>query len=183
MNAWPVIRGLSALSWCCLTVSACSGGSGPLSCRAGQPDTVDFTALGTFRTDTLDQGGLTVTGSDSVNVIDLEGLAVVGGRYDSAVDGTSEFLKFAVDAGAATDVGYFMPYGGGPGDGTPIAEALVEAFDPSARSLGTRSVHPLIGALDVSALFDSLPISAVVLQSNGSGDFFRVGRASFTPCL
>lgn len=183
MSRSQMIPMLSALGLCVLTVSSCgSDSTAPFVCNPGQPAVVQYDALGTFQTDTLVQGGLTATGSNTVNVLNLNGLGVVGGLSDNTIDGTTESLKFVVDAGAAIDVSYFVQIAGTTNpDGSPLAETRVEAFDHAGVSLGTNSVASF-STVDVSAMFDSLPISVFVVTSDGVGDFFRINRVSYTPC-
>ena len=49
--------------------------------------TVDYRTLGTFATPSLSQGDITVTGSGDVNVLNLNGLGIVGGFTNNTLDG------------------------------------------------------------------------------------------------
>ena len=43
-------------------------------------------SLGTFTTPSLSTGGITVTGSAAVSVLNLNGLGIVGGSFGDSVD-------------------------------------------------------------------------------------------------
>lgn len=162
-----------------LTLPGCSSDStGNFVCTPGTPATVDYKTQGTFTTTSLDLGGLTVTGSGTVNVLNGNGLGVVGGVFDNTVDGT-EYLRFSVNGGAAADVSYIVTSAGNQNGNGFVGEATIEAFDHSGTTLGTRAVNGA-GTMDVSTLFADLPISAFVATANV--DNFRIGSAAYTPC-
>lgn len=169
----------SAVAFCAFSAAACSDSTRPFVCNPDQPVAARYDTIQPFfSTDTLHRYGLTVTGSDSVRVQGW--LGVVGGLSDSRTDGTSEFLKFSVDAGAATDVSYFVTAAGSVSGGTP-GKARVEAFDRSGKSLGTDTTSST-GLKDVSAMFDSIPISAFVVTSDSTGSHFGIGLVTYSPC-
>jgi hypothetical protein len=125
---------------------------------AHPPTVADFTTLGTFQTPSLDVGGIVVTGSANINVLNLNGLGVVGGIFDDTIDG-SEFLEFSFSAGIALEVSYDVSSAGNQdGDGT-AGDAILEAFDVGGTSLGTVAVSGS-GTLDVSGMFGNVPLSA-----------------------
>jgi len=79
---------------------------------------------------------LTVTGSANINVLNLNGLGIVGGNDANGVD-RAEFIRFSVDTGAASAVSYFVgTWGNLDGDGLG-GEAIIEAFDASATTLAS----------------------------------------------
>ena len=162
-----------------LSLPSCSDDTtDPYVCMPGTPVTVDYTNQGTSTTASLDLGGLTVTGSGTVNVLNLNGLGVVGGLFDNDVDGT-EYLRFSVNGGAAADVSYLVSAAGNLNGNGVGGEATIEAFDHAGTSIGTRVVSG-VGTKDVSALFANLPIRAFIATANV--DNFRVGSAAYTPC-
>ena len=72
-------------------------------------DTIDYkfvTSIDETHTALFDYGGVTVTGGPRlVNVNLSNGLSIIGGGNDYAVD-SGEFLTFALNAGAATNVSF-----------------------------------------------------------------------------
>ena len=147
-------------------------------CIPGPRITVDYSNQGTFQAPSLSPGGLTVTGSANINVLNLNGLGIVGGYTSDAVDG-AEFIRFSVDSGAASAVSYGVGILGDlDGDGLG-GEAMIEAFDASVTSLGVVAISEG-GTKDVSAMFGDEPISAFVVTADG--DAFLVRSANYTPC-
>lgn len=170
----PLAAGVLAL-----ISTSCGSDSVTGACDPGSPITVDYSNQGTFQTPSLSLGGLTVTGSANIGVLNGNGFGVVGGVDDSFVDG-AEFVRVSVDAGAASAVSYFvLSAGNQDGDGL-VGEATIEAFDASATSLGVVAVNGT-GTKDVSALFGEEPISAFVVTADV--DNFLIQSANFTPCL
>jgi hypothetical protein len=145
-------------------------------CTPGSQVAVDFTALGTFKTTSLNLDGLTVTGSDSVNVLNFNGLGVVGGLEDNTVDGT-ESLRFSFNGKVATDISYFVGMAGNSNGNGLVGETTIEAFDSAGTSLGTQVVNDA-RLMDVSAMFAGQPIRAFVATLDG--DFLRINTAGFT---
>ncbi len=147
-------------------------------CNPGAPATVTYDDQGTFQTPSLSLGGLTVTGSANVNLLNLNGIGIVGGQFDRDIDGT-EWIRFDVDAGVAIDVSYLVQIAGNlDGDGL-VGEATIEAFDRLGTSLGVLAVSGS-GPKDVSAMFGDEPISAFVVTA--AVDNHRIGNASYTAC-
>jgi hypothetical protein len=156
-----------------------SNSTGPaFTCTAGTPVVVDYTAMGTFQADTVHAGGVVVTGSNTVNVLNLNGLGIVGGTSDNIVDG-SEWIRFDFDSTPVDSVSYYVPSAGnGNGDGT-VGDATVEAYDRTGTSLGTMPVTS-VGVKDVSGMFGGKPLSAFVVTAEV--DNFRVGRVTYSAC-
>jgi len=106
--------------------------------------TVTFDDDGTFTTPSIVESGLTVTGSNTLNILNLNGLGVVGGEANFLIDATgSEFVTFDF-SGIATNVEYFA---GSAGQDVSTCvncgstgEAQIEAFDSNNLSLGTRNM-------------------------------------------
>jgi hypothetical protein len=142
---------------------------------AHPPTVADYTALGSFQTSSLDSGGIVVTGSANVNVLNLNGLGVVGGIFDDTIDG-SEFLKFSFSSGVALEVSYEVSSAGNQ-DGDGLAgEAILEAFDVGGASLGTVAVSGT-GTHDVSGLFGNAGLSA--FRVTAVADNHRISKVSY----
>jgi len=124
--------------------------------------TVTFHDDGTFTTPSIVESGLTVTGSNTLNILNFNGLGVVGGSADFTIDAIgNEFVTFDF-SGTATNVIYVNPFAGQVGSScvtcNTVGEAQIEAFDSGGSSLGIQNVdNP--GSKDVSALFGNVPIS------------------------
>ena len=56
--------------------------------------TATYFDLGTYTAPTVNQYGITVTGSADVNVLSGNGLGIVGGAYSSTID-SSEYINFS----------------------------------------------------------------------------------------
>src|SRR5262249_44021681 len=104
------------------------------SMATGNSVTVDYRNLGTFTTPALVQGGVTVTGSADVNVLNLNGLGIVGGTFDDTVDG-NEFIDFDFGFGVSGVAYYVNSAGNLNGNGT-VGDRTLEAFGVGGASLG-----------------------------------------------
>lgn len=162
-----------------LALAALSSGA-RASCL-GAPTTVNFRNLGTFTTDTLVIGELTVTASTSpnvsatVNLLNLNGMGVVGGLFSETLD-ESEGLRFTFAGAARSGVTYSNSIvGDSNGNGIP-GESLLKAFDAAGSSLGVVPVDGLHH--DVSSHFGGVPISAFEIRA--AGDTQRIGSVEFT---
>ncbi len=143
------------------------------------PISVDFTTLGTFTTPSLSQGGITVTGSSDVSVLNLNGLGIVGGFTNNTLD-VGELMRFDFDAGPATNV-FLANFGIGNGPAT----ADFQGFGTGGGSLGIVSADPFpaTNSFDVSALFSGQMLSAFELTLTGtrSETNTRITEIMFTP--
>jgi hypothetical protein len=165
-----------------LTVAAVLLGGG--SAQAGFM-TVDYTSLGTSKTSTLNSGGVTVTGSNTINVAGGfgNGLGIVGGLADNVVDFYgSESITFAFNAGPATTVQLNHSRVGGGG----TANAQFTAFGAGGVSLGSNTADVFGLSTDVSSLFGNVPISSFTVTPlntnvNSTGTQFEVGALTYTP--
>ena len=145
--------------------------------------TVDFTFLGTFTTPSLSTGGVTATGSADINVLNGNGLGIVGGTVTTHVD-FPEFITFSFDSPSVTDVELGFPAIGGLG----TANSGIEAFQPGGASLGTQTLD-LFGITipwDVSALFGDVPLESVTLSPlntnlSNQSTTFTISSISFVP--
>lgn len=149
-------------------------------CAISAPVVVNYANRGTSTTTTIDDTppGVVVTGSGTIHILNLNGLAVVGGASDNTVDG-SESLTFAL-ANPALAVSYFVPFGGNlDGDGL-VGEASIEAFGSAGTSLGVHAVSGG-GEIDVTALFAGARIRRFVVTADG--DSFRLGSVTVRPVV
>src|SRR5258705_58605 len=95
--------------------------------------TVSFTSLGSLTTTNLHTGGVTVTAmsspgvSGTINVLNLNGLGVVGGIFSDTVD-SSESLRFQFDDYAATEVKYDVPSAGNQNGNGTVGDAFITGF-------------------------------------------------------
>src|ERR1044071_660942 len=157
-----------------------------------QPDcflptnTVSFTSLGTFTTTNLQTGGVTVTAESSpgvsgtVNVLNFNGLGVVGGVFNDTLDST-EALRFQFDNGLATTISYYVTSAGNQNGNGTVGDAFVTGFDANGTSLGTVSVNGS-GTKDVSALFANQPLSGFLVRANSDNQ--RIGSLQYsTPAI
>lgn len=161
-----------------------------LGATAAMADTVDFTDNGTFSTQSLTEGIVTVTGSDAVSVRAGRGLGVLGG---SPLLEAGETLSFSFDN--VVDNVLIGDYIAADldGDGTDL-DATIEAFDVNGTSLGsvTTMIDPAFpidvsGILAVSDLFkfditishDGIFVGSVSFQEvSGAESFSCAGFAS-----
>jgi hypothetical protein len=139
--------------------------------------TVDYLNIGTFQTTELDQGGITVTGSSTVSVLNLNGLGIVGGSSDDSVDGL-EVIEFSFNSGSALNLSYFIDNADDTNFDDVFGERTLEAFGVGGASLGEIRQTD-IGDFPVSALFSNVPIERFTLTSF-IVDRFRVGSVTYS---
>jgi hypothetical protein len=138
---------------------------------------IAFDNLGTFQSSIVSVGGLTVTGSANVGVLNLNGLGVVGGISDNLVD-SGEYLDFVADGPNEIslfdiDSGLIMNV-----DGGNIDSFTVEGFDSLGASLGSFS---LSGLDPFSDLISQLGFTSVDrLRITSSPDRYRIGAVNVT---
>jgi len=138
------------------------------------PVTIDFTTLGTFTSASVVQPGVTVTGSNTVNVLNLNGLGIVGGAFNSRIDG-SESITFTFD-NPASDVSYLVIGAGNLNADGLVGAATIEAFDSGGISLGTIPVD-LTGVKEVSMNFGNELISKFTVTADV--DSILIGTVTF----
>lgn len=177
----------------CLNGGTCTDGAGTFSCTCpataegprcecaiGAVATVDYTNRGTLTAAMLDDDppGVLVTGSGTINVLNLNGLGVVGGNNSNTVDG-AEFLDVRFDHPSAA-TSYFVPSAGNlDGDGF-VGEATVEAFDAAGTSFGTAAVNGS-GTQNLATLFPNRRVARFRVTANV--DSFRVGTITVQPVV
>jgi hypothetical protein len=150
-----------------------------LSAVNAQGETVNFGGLGTYRTARFQQPGLSLTPEVNLpllNVLNFNGLGVVGGTHDTTLDpGESVLFSFS---SLATDVSYSVQFGSDGDTDGQFAEASVEGYGAGGTLLGVGIVGSL-GVQDVSSLFGDAPLSAFRLHTR-DGDRQRIPAMSFT---
>ena len=134
-----------------------------LSISAAQASTINYTTLGTFAVASLNTGGVLVTGSNTVNVLNLNGLGVVGGAFDHTVDG-AEYLEFSfAGLGSAIDLSYSVSSAGNLNSDGFVGMRTLSVFGVGGGLLGSFSQN-YVGPFDVSALVGNAPIDHIRLQ-------------------
>jgi len=154
---------------------------GPVcQCQLFPPTVVDYTNDGTFTQAMLydNPPGVRVTGSNTINVLNLNGLGIVGGSNNNTVDGF-EFIEFEFDHPSASTQ-YFVPSAGNLDGDMFVGEAVVEAFDQSDVSLGTVNVNDA-GGMNLDVLFPGFRI--LRFRVTASTDSFRVGSVTVSPVV
>jgi hypothetical protein len=162
-------------------LAGCGNSTSPATCTQGTPVTADYTRQGSFKTVSLALGGVTVTGSDTVNVTLIGGLGVVGGAADNEVDGTEQ-LRFTVANGlVASKLSYTLSNAFNLNGDAHSGAATLEAFDHLGHSLGTKAINADAGlTYNVTALYGNTPLSAFTVTADVDG--FEVGSLDYTPC-
>ncbi|MCH9687072.1 MAG: hypothetical protein K0V04_36895 [Deltaproteobacteria bacterium] len=153
-------------------------------CTAGPdgepaPLLVSYTNLGSFTSGQLydELPGITVTGSTMINVLNLNGLGVVGGTSDSILD-TNEWLDFRFDMPSAV-TSYFVPIAGNVDLDGLLGESWVQAWDDSGASLGTVPASGS-GSFDLADMFGA-NVSISRFRVTADMDSIRIGSVTSTP--
>ena len=140
---------------------------------------VDFTNQGTFTTEQISESGVTITGSNTLNIKSISGLGVVGGEFDNFIDG-DESVTFAFDS-PALDVFYFVAISFNVDLDQFNGETIIEAFDSNENSLGTQQITSLstIGSstIPVSSLYGDVLISKFIVTADP--DAIIIGSLTF----
>jgi EGF-like domain len=177
----------------CLNGGACTDGVDAFTCACAAafegdrcqcaltgPFTLDYTNRGTSTTAMITDSppGVIVTSAGTIQILNLNGLGVVGGASDSSVDG-SEHLDVTL-TNPARAVSYFVGFASNlDGDGQ-VGEATIEAFDAAGGSLGVRATANG-GVKDVTALFAGARIKRFIVRADVDG--FRVGNITVSPVV
>ncbi|MBW4661392.1 MAG: PTPA-CTERM sorting domain-containing protein [Drouetiella hepatica Uher 2000/2452] len=153
--------------------------------------TVDFRNQGNLTTPQFSQNGLTVTGSNTLNITSggfFSGLGVVGNTNQAIDLGESALFQFSPDG--ASNVSLFSSFIFVSG-GTSNASFNFEGFAPGGNSLGVVSLSlsgffPAIqpSGLDVSGLFSNSTLSAFRFTSDGAPSpttGANISQLSFNP--
>lgn len=160
------------------------GSLGPLcECVQGPPTQVSYTSMGTFVAPMLynNPPGITVTGSNAINVLNLNGLGIVGGVNNNTIDG-AEWIEFSFDSPSnAVNTSYFVSSAGNQnGDGF-VGAAFVEAFDELGVSQGVVPVNGT-GTFNMGTLFGPGLISYYRVTANVDNHRISSATAQATVC-
>ncbi len=138
---------------------------------------VDFTEQGTFQAESWQQGPLTITGSDKLNLLQLNGLGIVG-QTDHAIDpGESVVFSFS---GPANFVKLFNGSIGNLG-GVKFNTASIQAFGIGGTSLGTLSGVEPSPWIVVSELFGDALITSFSVTA--TDDIYRFSALEYALAL
>lgn len=177
LNGGACVDGIDAF-----TCNCAAGFEGPTcACSVGPAVVTDYTNQGTFTSATLydDPPGITVDGSNTINVLNFNGLGIVGGVNSNTIDG-SESIEFTFDDPSAATTYFVSSAGNGNGDGF-VGAAFLEAFDEADASLGTTNVNGT-GSFDVNALLGTnARITRFVVTANV--DNLRISTVTVTPVV
>ncbi|MEX6632162.1 VPLPA-CTERM sorting domain-containing protein [Hyphococcus lacteus] len=139
-----------------------------------QAATVNFADLPTSTTPELFFDGGSVTGSADVQVLNFNGIGIVGGPFDSTVDG-NESMAFSFSA-PVNNVSYSVQFAGNSdGDGT-VGDRSIEIFGLGGTSLGVFAQFH-IGTFALSDLVGAAIITGFELTAEV--DSFRISSISF----
>lgn len=134
---------------------------------------VDFKEQGTFQTDVWRAGALTVTGSDTLNFLQYNGIGVVG-QIDDAIDpGESVIFSFARPAT------YVKLYNGSIGNlgGIKFNTATVQAYGADGILLGEIAGVEPTPWLILSSYFGDTPIKSFSVSA--TEDSYRFSALDF----
>lgn len=154
---------------------------GPLcQCELYPSTQVDYTNDGTFTQAMLYDlpPGVRVTGSNTVNVLNLNGLGIVGGNNNNTVDG-NEWIQFTFDY-PSLSTQYFVTSAGNIDLDGFVGEAVIEAFDEADLTLGMVMVNDS-GSKNLDALYPGARITR--FRVTAMVDSFRVGSVSVSPLV
>ncbi|MFV2058332.1 MAG: hypothetical protein ACC707_17840 [Thiohalomonadales bacterium] len=133
--------------------------------------THSFSNIGTFTTSLLDLGNVAIAGTPgNINVLNLNGLGVVGGSSDVNVD-SGESIAFSFNRPALIVSYSVSSAGNGDADGL-VGEAFIEAFAMDKTSLGTADVNG-VGTFDVSQMFGNVPITSFTVTAYADNFVFH----------
>lgn len=184
-------------AWTVVGVAVLAGSAGDV-----RADAINFLDLAPQRVASLDVGGVTITGSNTLVINDVpdagpEGISILGGvpgigSGDATIDPT-ESVTFHFEAGPAGNI-VLEPYFIGSLPNTPLAaagESIITAFGQNGQSLGAVALFPSDGlgfinngtAFNISAAFANQPISSFTFQPEGNaftGTFATLAGLGFT---
>jgi hypothetical protein len=161
-------------------------------------DGINFLALPEEQVSSLDVGGVTITGSNTLVINDApgatgHGIGVLGGAPgfpygDGTIDST-ESVTFKFDSGPVTNIVLSPQLLGtfGSGPGYPEGSSVITAFGPSGQSIGAVVLLPSTDSLrefNISTAFSNQPISSFTFQPEGTavgGTFASLAELTFTP--
>ena len=182
--------------WLAVAVVVLAGSAGD-----ARADGINFLDLAPQRVASLDVGGVTITGSNTLVINDITdavhaGISIQGGvpgigSGDATIDPT-ESVTFHFDAGPVGNI-VLTPYFLGTLPNTPVAsagESIITAFGQNGQSLGAVALFPSDGlgfnnslVFSISAAFANQPISSFTFQPEGNafiGSFATVAGLNFS---
>lgn len=144
--------------------------------------TISFADDGNFQAATYSEGGVTVSGSNTLNFTDsllFAGVSVIGGN-DDFVDGAEHLLFFADDNTQFAE--FSIAASRFDGNNGLFDGYEVEAFDTTGTSLGSFSDFQDGGIdLDRTDFVSLLGLTeAKSFQISAAGDAFKVGSLTFS---
>lgn len=150
-------------------------------CALQGPAQVDYTNQGTFTAGMLydDPPGIMVTGSNTINVLNLNGLGIVGGSSSNSVDG-NEFIEFTFDHPSTSTTYFVSSAGNGDGDGF-VGEATIQAFGEAGAPLGNMPVNGT-GVFNLNTMFGA-GVRITRFRVTANADSFRVSNVSVSPVV
>ncbi|AOF83575.1 PEP-CTERM motif family protein [Methyloversatilis sp. RAC08] len=134
---------------------------------------VDFTDQGSFQADVWQQGALTITGSDKLNFLQLNGIGIVG-QIDHAIDpGETVIFSFAGPAN------YVKLFNGSIGNlsGVKYNTATINAFGVNGTFLGTAAGVEPTPWIVVSELFGDELITSFSVRA--TEDIYRFSALEY----
>jgi hypothetical protein len=167
------------------------------SARVVRADAINFLALPEQQVPSLDVGGVTITGSNTLVVNDApgatgHGIGVLGGAPgfaygDGTIDST-ESVTFHFDSGPVGNIVLTPQILGtfGSGPGYAEGESVVTAFGASGQTIGAVALSTSADSLrvfNISAAFSDLPISSFTFQPEGTavgGTFASLAELSYS---
>jgi len=149
-----------------------------LSYNSGAPETIGFHDKGTVSTAKFRASGLTVRpelNPTLLNLVQYNGLGVVGGTLDSAVDpGEAVWFEFDVPA---IDVSYYVQFAQDTNGNGQFGESEVEGYGVDGVWLGTAHVDG-VGSKNISAAFAGQALTGVRVRPS---ERIRIYSLSYTP--
>lgn len=142
---------------------------------------VSYSNQGTFTSATVynDPPGVTVLGSNTVNVLNLNGLGIVGGVNNNTIDG-NEWIEFQFDHPSAATSYFVQSAGNQNGDGV-LGAAFLEAWDEANVPVGATPIAGT-GNFNLNALFGAgTRISRFRVTANV--DSHRIGSVTVSPVV
>jgi hypothetical protein len=136
-----------------------------------------FDDIGTFAVPsyTVPGGAVTVSGSANVNVLNLNGLGIVGGVSTNLVDG-SEWIEF-VFSQPVTNLSYFVSSATNFNGNSLNGESTYSAYNAAGSLIGTVASSGS-GMNAVSATLGPTPVARLRVQALADG--FRIGQLFFS---
>lgn len=143
-----------------------------------QPATVDFHDLGNVSTARFQQSSLAADpelNPPLLNFVQFNGMGVVGGTLDSAVD-VGEAVLFSFDQ-PATAVSYYVQFAQNTDGDSLFGESEVEGYGVDGEWLGTVEING-VGTRDISGAFGGQPLTALRVRPRERVRIYSLGYNS-----